>query len=406
MFESLQIGNTVLELVLGDITEQKVDAVVNAANASLAGGGGVDGAIHRSGGSAIMAETRKKYPNGCPTGSAVPTGAGKLPAKFVFHAVGPRWHGGRSGEAEQLRSAYRRCLELAAEKGCESIVFPSISTGAYGFPIDKAAEIALRTVKDFLNENSAGNIKTVRFCLFSGDDFNVYQRTLNVIHLKNVCKTDERNPPMKSTISLNILVDSSGSMYTIADDMSGGLNELIADHRDSDTLVTYSIFSDNYQPVFAEKPIRSVEQFAIKPDASTALLESACKMIDEVGERLAAKPESERPEKVMFVIVTDGQENASAPEYTRARLFAKIKEQTETYNWLFLYLGANQDAIQEAKTFGISSDHAMDFRADSVHIPEVWQSVSHRLADMLYCKMEAVQSVAFEDIDRQKQEDD
>jgi O-acetyl-ADP-ribose deacetylase (regulator of RNase III) len=179
MSKSITIGNATLELITGDITEQSADALVNAANSRLAGGGGVDGAIHRKGGAAIMQETEKLYPQGCPTGSAVPTGAGNLKAKFVFHAVGPRWNGGNSGEPELLRSAYHRCLELATEKNCESIVFPSISTGVYGFPIEQAAGIALRTVADYLATNPTAGIKTVRFCLFSDDDFNVYGAALD-----------------------------------------------------------------------------------------------------------------------------------------------------------------------------------------------------------------------------------
>ena len=118
-------------------------------------------------------------------------------------------------------------------------------------------------------------------------------------------------------ISMNILVDSSGSMESIASDMVGGLNQLVNENRELDVLVTYSIFSDNYQPIFADKPIKDVERFELCPDNRTALIESACKMIDEVGARLTAKSEDERPEKVMFVIVTDGLENASAPGYTK-----------------------------------------------------------------------------------------
>ena len=181
MSKSITIGNATLELVTGDITEQVADVLVNAANARLAGGGGVDGAIHRKGGAAIMAETEKLYSNGCPTGSAVSTGAGNLKAKYVFHAVGPRWSGGNAGEAEQLQSAYRRCLELAIEKSCESIVFPSISTGIYAFPIEQAAGIALRTVADFLNGNPNVCIKVIKFCLFSDDDFAVYSSALDSI---------------------------------------------------------------------------------------------------------------------------------------------------------------------------------------------------------------------------------
>jgi O-acetyl-ADP-ribose deacetylase (regulator of RNase III) len=166
-----------IELVQADITEQEVDAIVNAANASLAGGGGVDGALHRRGGPAIMRETNEKYPEGCPTGSAVASGAGNLNAKFVFHAVGPRWSGGHRNEPEHLQNAYRTCLELAVEHGCRSIAFPSISTGIYGFPIDRAAPLAIQTVIDFLNEKTTV-LELVRFCLFSDADLEVYKKAL------------------------------------------------------------------------------------------------------------------------------------------------------------------------------------------------------------------------------------
>jgi O-acetyl-ADP-ribose deacetylase (regulator of RNase III) len=179
-----KINNTILELIRADITEQNVDAVVNAANVRLTGGGGVDGAIHRCGGMSIMQETREKYPNGCPTGSAVVTNAGNLPAKYVFHAVGPRWNGGTHGEPEKLRSVYQTCLELTLEYQCQSIVFPSISTGVYGYPIDQAAQIALQTIVDFLTNTLTNKEKTklplqlVRFCLFSENDLNVYANVL------------------------------------------------------------------------------------------------------------------------------------------------------------------------------------------------------------------------------------
>jgi len=177
-----KIGNRSLELVLGDITGQPVDVIVNAANQRLAGGGGVDGAIHRRGGPALMQELREKYPQGCPAGSAVVTGPGDLPARFVFHAVGPVWHGGHSGEAETLGRVYRTCLDMAEERRCESIVFPSISTGAYRYPIGQAAEIALGTmVADLQEEALHGerrSLQLIRFCLFSREDFAVYERCL------------------------------------------------------------------------------------------------------------------------------------------------------------------------------------------------------------------------------------
>src|SRR5690606_14741169 len=122
----VMIGACRLELLQGDITRQQVDAIVNAANSDLAGGGGVDGAMHRAGGPTLMSETREKFPDGCPTGSAVPTSGGKLPVKFVFHAVGPIWRGGQDGEPELLRSTFQKCLELAVEHHCDSLAFPAI----------------------------------------------------------------------------------------------------------------------------------------------------------------------------------------------------------------------------------------------------------------------------------------
>ena len=173
----LDINNCRIELIRGDITDQEVDAIVNAANASLAGGGGVDGAIHRRGGPAIMRETDEKYPNGCPTGNAVASGAGNLKAKFVFHTVGPRWKGGTTNEPALLQSAYRTCLELAVKHNCRSIAFPSISTGIYGFPIQQAAPLAIQTVIDFL-QNNPEPLQLVRFCLFSDADLEIYSKTL------------------------------------------------------------------------------------------------------------------------------------------------------------------------------------------------------------------------------------
>jgi O-acetyl-ADP-ribose deacetylase (regulator of RNase III) len=169
-------GACVLELVQGDITTQEVDAIVNAANSQLAGGGGVDGAIHRRGGPAIMEETARRYPQGCPTGSAVISTAGQLRAKHVIHSVGPVWRGGQSGEAELLAGAYRRAFELALEHGCESIALPALSTGAYGYPMDQASRMALATARDFLLEH--GRPAVVRFVLFSGGALGAFSAAL------------------------------------------------------------------------------------------------------------------------------------------------------------------------------------------------------------------------------------
>jgi len=160
------VGQTLLKIIEGDITAQDTQAIVNAANSGLLGGGGVDGAIHRAGGPKILEECKKirARQGGCPTGQAVITSGGNLKATYVIHAVGPIWSGGKNNEDELLRSAYLNSLSLAQEYGIRSISFPSISTGAYCFPVDRAARIALRTVYDFLN--SGADFEEIRFVLF------------------------------------------------------------------------------------------------------------------------------------------------------------------------------------------------------------------------------------------------
>jgi O-acetyl-ADP-ribose deacetylase len=162
-------------LVQGDITNQEVDAIVNAANSSLLGGGGVDGAIHRAGGPAILEECRGL--RGCETGDAKATTAGDLPARYVIHTVGPVWRGGGQGEDELLASCHRRSLEVAAELGCRTVAFPAISTGAFGFPVDRAAEIALATTQAELERHPG--IERVMFVLFSEDDLSIYRSKLS-----------------------------------------------------------------------------------------------------------------------------------------------------------------------------------------------------------------------------------
>lgn len=162
----VQVANRTLELVQGDITRERTDAIVNAANSSLLGGGGVDGAIHRAGGPAILEACKRirAERGSCPTGQAVLTTGGSLTARFVIHTVGPVWHGGQHGEPELLASAYSSSLALAEENRLRSIAFPSISTGAYGYPEGAAATVALRTVLAHLRGDSS--LECVRFVLF------------------------------------------------------------------------------------------------------------------------------------------------------------------------------------------------------------------------------------------------
>jgi O-acetyl-ADP-ribose deacetylase len=171
-----KVGTATVQLVKGDITDIEADAIVNAANSTLMGGGGVDGAIHSKGGSKILEECKRirstEWPDGLPTGKAVITSGGNLKAKFVIHTVGPVWFGGFHVEAELLKQAYRNSLKLATSKGLKALAFPSISTGAYHYPIQEASGIALSTVRDYLQKED--KLEKVVFVLFSDTDFEIY----------------------------------------------------------------------------------------------------------------------------------------------------------------------------------------------------------------------------------------
>ncbi|UCD10230.1 MAG: O-acetyl-ADP-ribose deacetylase [Dehalococcoidales bacterium] len=177
---SIKINDTTLSIIQGDITVQKTDAIVNAANSGLMGGGGVDGAIHRAGGPAILDECKQivKKQGRLPTGKAVITTGGNLPAKYVIHTVGPVWHGGNSGEPELLTSAYMESLDLAATHNLESVSFPSISTGVYGYPVEKAASVAVSAVEEFLNKDVT-SIKDIVFVLFDSGTYSAYSQQLS-----------------------------------------------------------------------------------------------------------------------------------------------------------------------------------------------------------------------------------
>ena len=170
----VKFGGTLFFLEEGDITRQETEAIVNAANSRLAGGGGVDGAIHRAGGPAIMEECRRI--GECPTGQAVITTGGNLKARYVIHTVGPIYRDGARGEEKQLASAYRESLKLAQKKGIPSLAFPSLSTGAYGYPLDEAAAIALKTVAGFIKENPV--FDRVGFVLFGRPSYQAYEKAL------------------------------------------------------------------------------------------------------------------------------------------------------------------------------------------------------------------------------------
>jgi len=178
-----KVGDAVLQLIVGDITDVEADAIVNAANSTLMGGGGVDGAIHRKGGPKILEECKltraTTWPDGLPTGHAVMTSGGDLKAKHVIHTVGPVWFGGFHVESELLKQAYRNSLKLAVSNGLKSVAFPSISTGAYGYPTKEASQVAIETIKAFLENED--RLDRVLMVLFSERDFEIYLQTAEAI---------------------------------------------------------------------------------------------------------------------------------------------------------------------------------------------------------------------------------
>jgi len=182
------VGEAKIFVVQGDITDMDTDAIVNAANSSLMGGGGVDGAIHRRGGPRILEECKRiratEWPDGLPTGKAVMTTGGNLKARYVIHTVGPVWQGGTHREPELLAEAYRNCLELAVSKRLKTIAFPSISTGAYGYPIEKASRMALTTIKAFLTGEDG--LSKITFVLFTRRDLEIYKEAAKAILSSNI----------------------------------------------------------------------------------------------------------------------------------------------------------------------------------------------------------------------------
>ncbi|HJP70976.1 MAG TPA: O-acetyl-ADP-ribose deacetylase [Candidatus Limnocylindria bacterium] len=176
MTESVVLGDRRLEITRGDITRESVDAIANAANEALRGGGGVDGAIHRAAGPQLMRELRERFPDGTPTGTAVATGAYDLPAQWVLHAVGPIWRGGGRGERELLAGAYRSCLRLADSLGARSVAFPAISMGIYGYPGEEGARVAVEAVAAHLRGETP--LELVRFVLFSEETYDLFADAL------------------------------------------------------------------------------------------------------------------------------------------------------------------------------------------------------------------------------------
>lgn len=174
----MTVNNTTVEVVRGSVVDQDADAIVNAANTAMRGGGGVDGAIHRAAGPGLLLELVKAAPTGAKTGTVVVTGGHKLPHWFIFHTPGPVWHGGKSGEANNLASCYRGCMEAADARALESIAFCSISTGIYGYPLAQAAPLAVQTVTDYLTQHPDTTLRRVTFAMYQPAEFDAFTEAL------------------------------------------------------------------------------------------------------------------------------------------------------------------------------------------------------------------------------------
>lgn len=177
----MKINQTTIEVVRGSVTDQDVDAIVNAANTGMRGGGGIDGRIHSAAGRGLLEELERVAPNGAKTGTAVITHAHNLPHKHIIHTPGPRWHGGAKGEPELLASSYRECLRKADENDLESIAFCSISTGVYGYPIDEAALLAVETVMEYLKQNRQTHLRRVVFAMYGEKEYEEFASALDEI---------------------------------------------------------------------------------------------------------------------------------------------------------------------------------------------------------------------------------
>lgn len=348
-----------LQIVRNDITKMKVDAIVNAANSSLLGGGGVDGCIHRAAGPELLAECEML--NGCKTGSAKITKGYKLPCKYVIHAVGPRWCGGQYGEHDKLVSCYQTSLALAKEHGCESVAFPLISSGIFGYPKDEALKVAIDTISSFLLENDM----MVYIVIF---DRKAYQIS------------------SKLFADINAYID----------------DRYVEEHRDS-----YAERISRLRSLAAEEscPIPAapmVAKAASLDDALKQIDESFSEMllrkIDECGMTDAECYKKANIDRKLFSkIRSDKLYRPSKPTVIAFALALELPldelkdmlskagfalSHSSKYGWEFLFLGANIDAVETAKHFGISEDRAVNYHSDSVGTRLNYEVVSCAITSM------------------------
>lgn len=380
------------EIVRNDITKMKVDAIVNAANTALQMGGGVCGAIFKAAGRNELQEACDTL-GPIQTGQAVITDGFHLPAKHIIHTAGPVYQDGQQGEADLLRSCYINSLKLAQQNGCESVAFPLISSGIYGYPKDQALAVATAAIREFLQNNDM----TVYLVVFDQRAFILSEKLLGTVsayidahyvdeHLdkdrrRKLLETETRIFREIDRTSAGVIqpsgteqerladADKSGSMSGLEADTIGGYNAMLAKQKavDGEAYITTVLFDNHYELLHDRINLKAVQPITEKEyyvEGSTALLDAIGRTIDKIGKAQKNTAPDYQAEKVLFVITTDGMENASR-EYTYDKVKAMVEHHKSKFGWEFIFLGANIDAAETAGRFGIASDRAQNFHADS-----------------------------------------
>ena len=357
------------EIVRNDITNICVDAIVNSANPRPVVGLGTDSSIHEKAGPELLAARQKIGP--ISMGQAAITPAFRLQAKYVIHTVGPVWDGGSYGEEALLRSCYDQSLKLALEYGCQSIAFPLIATNNYGFPKDKALQIAVAAFSEFLLEHEM-QIYLVVF------DRGAYELSEKLFHSIASYIDDHYVQSWEESTY-------GGEMAGLEKDTIGGFNAMIEKQKqeEGEAFISTVLF-DNYPEVIHDRvalnavPKLTEKEYYVR--GCTALLDAVGGAIHHIGNVHKYAREEDRPEKTLFVITTDGMENASR-RYSYEKVKEMITRQKEKYGWEFLFLGANIDAAREAARFGIAADRATNYHADAMGTEVIYEAVCETVCD-------------------------
>ena len=410
-------------MIRNDITKVAADAIVNPANRKLLQGSGTSRAIYQAAGEQELTAACEAIGR-CDLGRAVCTPAFGLPATYIFHAVCPAWHGGFFGEAKQLAGVYHSALELAAEYHCESVAFPLLSSGNYGYPKEQAFRIAVDTITQYVMEHDL----TVYLVLYDQHSLAVSRKLFasveEYIDDHYVAQNDESYefdrrrreyfvacpltfcPPFcgillptkaihhktegivvkKNLTELVFILDRSGSMGGLEQDTIGGFNAMLTRQKEQEgeANVTTILFDHEVQLLHDRFPLHAVAPLTEKDyyvRGCTALLDAIGYGMEKMVNIQRHLPEDERAEKVIFVITTDGLENASK-RFSYEKIRRMIEREKEQYGWEFLFLGANMDAVKEAARFGISSDRAVRFENDAQGV-----AVNYHVVSETVCRM-------------------